>query len=78
MKTIPNQRSQDLTEAPGYPQNLERTAFSKAQSAALKFLSYRSRSEAELRRRLESSNYDEVTDQIIAWLKDNRLLDDAD
>ena len=77
MKTIPNQHSQVPTEAQGHPQNLEKTTFSKAQSAALKFLSYRSRSEAELRRRLESSNYNEVTDQVIAWLKNNRLLDDA-
>ena len=77
MKTIPNQHSPVPTEALEYLQNLEKTTFSKAQSAALKFLSYRSRSEAELRRRLESSNYDEVTDRVIAWLKDNRLLDDA-
>ena len=77
MKAIPNQGSQVLTEAQGHPQNLEKATFGKAQSAALKFLSYRSRSEAELRRRLESSYYDEVTDRVIAWLKDNRLLDDA-
>lgn len=77
MKAIPNPSSQVPTEARGHPQSPEKAWFGKAQSAALKFLSYRSRSEAELRRRLKSSCYDEVTDRVIAWLKDNRLLDDV-
>ena len=48
----------------------------KATSLALRFLSYRQRSESEVRRRLERRYSGEVTDSVIGRLKDLGLLDD--
>ncbi len=43
----------------------------------MRFLAHRSRSEAEVRRRLESSHSEDVVSQVIHWLKDKLYLNDA-
>ena len=48
----------------------------KATSHALRFLSYRQRSESEVRRRLERRYSGEVTDSVVGRLKELGLLDD--
>ncbi len=48
----------------------------KATSLALRFLSYRQRSESEVRRRLESRYSGDVTESVVIRLKELNLLDD--
>lgn len=48
----------------------------KATSLALRFLSYRQRSESEVRRRLESRYSGDVTESVVLRLKELNLLDD--
>jgi len=53
--------------------------YHRALNAALHFLSYRPRSEGEIRQRLrKSSTSDEVIDRVIQQLRDWRYVDDAD
>ena len=49
----------------------------KATSQALRFLSYRARSESEVRRRLQTKYAGQVTDSVVQRLKELGLLDDA-
>ncbi len=49
----------------------------KATSQALRFLSYRARSESEVRRRLAAKYAGRVTDSVVQRLKELGLLDDA-
>ncbi len=51
--------------------------FQRAQAAALRFLSHRPRSEAEVRSRLRRSIPPHLADQVIDDLKERGLLDDA-
>ena len=51
--------------------------FQRAQAAALRFLSYRPRSEAEVRSRLRRSSPPHLADQVIDDLKERGLVDDA-
>ncbi len=51
--------------------------YPQARDAALRFLSYRPRSEAEVRRRLSRHYCPRVIDQVILFLQQNRYLDDA-
>jgi regulatory protein len=51
--------------------------YPKARDAALNFLSYRARSEAEVRRRLSRSYPDEVIDRVILFLQKHGYLNDA-
>ena len=48
-----------------------------AMNAALRFLSYRPRSEAEVRRRLARRFEPSIIESAVAFLKENRYLDDA-
>ena len=48
----------------------------KATSLALRFLSYRQRSESEVRRRLEIRYSSDVTESVVIRLKELNLLDD--
>jgi len=43
----------------------------------LNFLAHRSRSEAEIRRRLAATYTGDVVDRVVAWLRNQRYLDDA-
>ena len=52
-------------------------ASSKAMRLALNFLSYRARSQVEVRRRLQKRFPSQVTDQVIARLAQRGYLDDA-
>jgi len=52
--------------------------FHKCMDAAVQFLSYRPRSESEVRQRLRRRGFDrEVAEQVILKLKERRLIDDA-
>ena len=51
--------------------------YSQALNAALRFLSYRPRSEAEVRRRLSRRYFPPIIDRVILFLQQNRYLDDA-
>ncbi len=51
--------------------------YSNTLSAALRFLSYRPRSETEVRRRLSHRHLPQAIDRVIFLLKQNRYLDDA-
>ena len=51
--------------------------FQQAQDAALRFLSYRPRSEAEVRRRLSRHYPPELIERVIAALREQRYLDDV-
>lgn len=51
--------------------------FVRAREAALRFLAYRPRSEAEVRRRLRERFPTPVVDEVIRRLRKQRLLDDA-
>ncbi|MCH7522694.1 MAG: RecX family transcriptional regulator, partial [Chloroflexi bacterium] len=53
------------------------STYVKAKNAALRLLTYRSRSEAEIRRRLQGRFTGEVIDRILADLRRQGLLDDA-
>lgn len=56
---------------------LERESELRARSTALNFISYRSRTEEEIRRRLARSDYrDEVIDDVVETLKTSGLIDD--
>ena len=76
MKTIPYQAHQtsEPNDSPNEPSD---ASFNRARTAALKFLAHRSRSEAEVSRRLGSSYTGDVVDRVVAWLRDQRYLDDA-
>lgn len=50
----------------------------RANSAALRYLSYRARSEAEVRARLRRQYPSDVIEQVIQNLKDQSLIDDSD
>ena len=53
-------------------------AFQRAKSSALRLISYRPRSSAEVRRRLQRKKCDEeVADRVISHLQELQLLDDA-
>ena len=54
-----------------------RSAFYTAKQDALRFLAYRMRSQAEVRRRLEKRHSSQVIDRVIAELLEQRYLDDA-
>lgn len=57
---------------------LERESEFKARSTALNFISYRDRTEQEVRRRLERSDYSpNVIEDVVEYLKKSNLLDDA-
>ncbi|PKB78890.1 MAG: hypothetical protein BZY88_16125 [SAR202 cluster bacterium Io17-Chloro-G9] len=79
MKTFPDQGHQP-SKSEEFPQKpLDNPAdkpFNQARTAALRFLSHRSRSEAEVRRRLGTAHTGEVVDRVVGWLKDRRYLDD--
>ena len=49
----------------------------RAHAAALRFLSYRPRSEAEVRTRLRRRFSESLVDQVLELLKDESLVDDA-
>ncbi len=51
--------------------------YAKAKNAALRLLAYRSRSEREVRRRLQSRFTEEVIDRTLSDLRCQGLLDDA-
>ena len=53
------------------------STYVKAKNAALRLLTYRSRSEAEIRRRLQGRFTGEVIDRILSDLRRQGLLDDA-
>lgn len=53
------------------------SAYNKAKNAALRLLSYRSRSEREVRRRLQGRFTGEVIDSTVSDLRTQGLLDDA-
>ena len=53
------------------------TACSRAKQDALRFLAYRSRSQAEVRLRLEKRYSGRVVERVLAELRDQRYLDDA-
>lgn len=56
---------------------LDRESVFRARSTALNFISYRSRSEEEIRRRLARSEYsEEVIDAVVEFLTSSRLIDD--
>ena len=76
MKTIHHEghRPSVTDNRPDEPSDV---TFSRARTAALRFLAHRPRSEAEVRRRLESGHTGDVADRVIAWLRDQRYLDDA-
>lgn len=76
MKTI-HHESRQHSVADNRPHEPTDATFNRARTAALRFLAHRSRSEAEVRRRLESAHTGEVVDRVIAWLRDQRYLDDA-
>ena len=58
---------------------LEAETYHRALNASLHFLSYRPRSEGEIRQRLrKSGTADDVVDQVIHQLRDWRYVDDAD
>lgn len=50
--------------------------FASAKDAALRFLSYRSRSEAEVRRRLAPRYSPQITEAVITLLREQNYLDD--
>ena len=77
MKTIPNEPHQ-ASESNDQPRQTSDAQFNRARTAALNFLSYRARSEAEVRRRLESSHDGGVVHRVIEWLKGQRYLNDAE
>ena len=57
---------------------LERESEFRARSTALNFISYRNRTEEEIRRRLARSEYGEdVIDSVVEFLKKAGLIDDA-
>lgn len=79
MKTIRHQSQQANHPYPG-SQSIPKpddSQYPQAQAAALRFLAHRSRSETEVRRRLESSHTEDIVSQVIDWLKDKRYLNDA-
>lgn len=79
MRTIRHHSQQANKLSPG-SQSVPKpddSQYTQAQAAALRFLAHRSRSEAEVRRRLESSHSEEVVSQVIHWLKDKLYLNDA-
>ena len=79
MKTIRHESQQADQLYPGN-QGIPKpddSQYTQAQAAALRFLAHRSRSEAEVRRRLESSHTEDIVSQVIHWLKDKRYLNDA-
>ncbi len=51
--------------------------FAQAKRAALRFLAYRTRSQAEVRRRLQKRYPPEVIERVLTDLRDQRYLDDA-
>ena len=52
--------------------------FQRCQNTAFRFLSYRPRSEAEVRQRLQRHGYDDAcTEKVIAGLREQGLLDDT-
>ena len=55
----------------------EEKLLERATSQALRFLSYRARSESEVRRRLAAKYAGRVTDSVVQRLKELGLLDDA-
>ncbi len=56
----------------------ETEPFQRAHSAALRFLSYRSRSKAEVRARLRRRFPDAVVEQVLDALSERSLIDDAE
>lgn len=53
-------------------------SYQRARNSALRLLSYRSRSKAEIRARLIRNFPSEIVDQVILTLSEQSLLDDAD
>ena len=51
-------------------------ALARAKRDALRFLAYRARSEAEVRRRLNKNYSPETLDRVVCYLKESRYLDD--
>lgn len=51
--------------------------FQKGLNAALRLLSYRPRSEAEMRLRLRRRFDEEITDRVLLWLKERNMVDDV-
>ena len=56
--------------------NSPHLGFEEGLRVALRFISYRSRSEGELQRRLSGRFSFEVIDEVTKWLIDNKYLDD--
>ena len=54
-----------------------KSSYSKAKSAALRLLSYRSRSENEVQRRLRARFTQDAIDRVVSDLRDEGLLDDS-
>lgn len=79
MKTVTyhSAKSQQTSGADDRLQKPQDSPFNQALAVALRFLAHRSRTEAEIRRRLESAHIHDVVDQVIAWLQRQRYLDDA-
>ncbi len=57
----------------------QRNEVSKARNEAIRFLSYRPRSEWEVRRKLEEKKFPhDIIENIICWLKDKNLINDRE
>ena len=56
----------------------ESESFQRARDAAIRFISYRSRSEAEVRKRLRRGFSPHVVDGVVADLVERSLIDDAE
>jgi regulatory protein len=54
----------------------ENTPLQRAKALALRYLASRARTEAQVRGRLAKAELGEVADEVIAWLRELRYLDD--
>ena len=66
-----------MTLSTGTGGEQDRSAFYSAKQDALRFLAYRMRSQAEVRRRLEKRYSSQVIDRVVDELREQRYLDDA-
>ena len=64
-------------DQPEFPTGAEREeSFNSAKDAALRFLAHRSRSEAEVQRRLAPRYSDQIIEKVMAFLRELNYLDD--